>query len=139
MKLFRQILAISLAFLVMGSTVSFAANMHYCGSFLVDINLLEAATSCGMDNFDTSKTTDTEGCTIEKSNCCKDKKIIVDGQDELSSPLQLTLEQQVFIVSFGMSYLALFTPEVTDNPDYLTYTPPKIVWDIQQLQEVYLI
>ena len=86
---FRSILSVSMAIVVLLSTVSFSVDMHYCGDTLVDVALNTKATTCGMESMQNLPSKS----SITKNGCCTDHKVVVDGQDELnSSPSQLTLD-----------------------------------------------
>jgi len=85
-----------MAFVVLFSTMSFTVNMHYCGDTLVETTLFNKAKGCGMEMEKPS----TEGCSITKKNCCDDKQLVIDGQDELKLNFdKLTFEQQQFVAS----------------------------------------
>ena len=125
-----------MAFVVLFSTMSFTIDMHFCGDTLVDTALFREAKNCGMEM---QKPSSSE-CSITKKNCCSDKQIIVDGQDELKRSFEkLTPEQQQFVASFIYSYLDLFEGFDKHVTSYETYKPPLVVKDIQKLDEVYLI
>ena len=94
-----------MAFVVLFSTMSFTVNMHYCGDTLVETTLFNKAKGCGMEMEKPS----TEGCSITKKNCCDDKQLVIDGQDELKLNFdKLTFEQQQFVASFVYTYINLF-------------------------------
>ena len=125
-----------MAFVVLLSTMSFTVDMHYCGDTLVDTAIFHKATNCGMDMENPSS----EGCAITKSDCCNDKQIVVDGQDELKISFDtLTLEQQIFVATFIHSYLNLFEGQNETIVPFKDYNPPFLIRDIQKLHETYLI
>ena len=101
----HKILATVLAFVVLFSTMSFTVDMHFCGDTLVATSMFQKATGCGME----MEKPAAEGCAIVKSNCCKDKQMIIDGQDEMQlSIATISFEQQVFITSLIYTYVHLF-------------------------------
>ncbi len=125
-----------MAFVVLFSTMSFTAYMHYCGDTLVEIVVFKKAKGCGMEMQNPSA----NGCTITKKNCCDDKQMIIDGQDELQLSLdKLIIEQQQFIISFVYTYISLFKEYDEDINSYREYKPPLIVRQIYKLDEIYLI
>ena len=99
-----------MTFVVLFSTMSFTVNMHYCGDTLVESAIFQKAKGCGMEMEKPS----TEECSITKKNCCDDKQLAIEGQDELQLQVEkITFEQQVFIASFVYTYINLF--EGLDN------------------------
>ncbi|PKB16008.1 hypothetical protein [Flavobacterium sp. 5] len=71
MKIKKQI-SILLAFLILGSNVGFAFNVHYCGNKIASISLTSTKPSVEQKE---------EGCcqkkALKKDSCCKDKKIVL--------------------------------------------------------------
>lgn len=125
-----------MAFVVLFSTMSFTVNMHYCGDTLVETVVFKKVKGCGMDMQNPS----TDGCSITKKDCCDDKQLVVDGQDELQLSFdKLTFEQQQFISSFIYTYIDLFEEYDEDINSFREYKPPLVVRQIYKLDETYLI
>lgn len=128
-QILRKFGAILLTLVMLGSTTSWMVSKHYCLGHLVEVSFFDSPEGCGMDM---------EGS--EEMTCCTDEIIVQDGQDQL----QLKYE------SFEFSNLQyFFTPQILclilieDIPDteatkYI-HPPPKLVRDIQLLDEVFLI
>jgi hypothetical protein len=126
-----------MAVVVLFSTMTFTVGMHYCGDTLVDTALFQKAKSCGMET--QMKSSGTE-CSMMKKNCCTDKQILVDGQDELKISFNdLSFNQQVFVTSFYDTYINLFEGLEEHIVPFSDYSPPLVVKDIHVLDEVYLI
>ena len=135
-QVFHKIMSLLMAFVVLFSTLSFTVNMHYCGDTLVETAIFHKAKGCGMEMEKPS----TDGCSIMKKNCCDDKQLVIDGQDELQLSFdKLTFEQQQFIASLVYTYINLFEGFDENKIPHRTYEPPLVVKDIQKLDEVYLI
>ncbi|MFB9054238.1 hypothetical protein ACFFVB_14215 [Formosa undariae] len=135
-NVFRSILSVSMAIVVLLSTVSFSVDMHYCGDTLVDVALNTKATTCGMESMQNLSSES----SITKNGCCTDHKVVVDGQDELnSSPSQLTLDNQLFLSSFVYVYNSLFETLPKQVTPFQDYHPPTLVSDIQVDYETFLI
>lgn len=123
--------------IVLLSTVSFTVDTHYCGDTLVDMALFKGAKTCKMQQAVASQTC---GDTMNKMSCCKDKKVVFEGQDELKdSVIQLTFEQQTFIVSYFYTYVHLFKDVETTITSFVGHPPPKLHKDFQVLYETFLI
>ena len=135
-QVFHKIMSCLMAFVVLFSTLSFTVNMHYCGDTLVETAIFHKTKGCGMEMQNPS----TDGCSIMKKNCCEDKQLVIDGQDELQLSLdKLTFEQQQFIVSFVYTYISLFEAYDEDINSFRAYKPPLVVRQIYKLDETYLI
>lgn len=126
-----------MALLVLFSTFSFTIESHFCGDALVDSTLFGNAKSCGMEVQNSDNSLE---CSLDKKNCCSDKEISVEGQDELNISFEkLTIDQQEFVKSFIYSYIKLFEYVEENNTSFNSYPPPLIVKNIYKLDEVYLI
>lgn len=135
-QFFHKIMSLAMAFVVLFSTLSFTVNMHYCGDTLVETVIFKKAKGCGMEMQNPS----TKGCAITKKNCCDDKQLIIDGQDELKLNFDnLTFEEQQFVASFVYAYIALFEEYDEDINSFREYKPPLVVRQIYKLDETYLI
>ena len=105
-EVFRKIASFSMALVVLFSTLSFTVDMHYCGDTLVNTAILHKAESCGMEMDKPSTSSD---CEMKKKNCCSNKQLVVEGQDELKTSSEtLSFEQQIFVATFVFSYVNLF-------------------------------
>lgn len=121
-----------MAFLVLFSTVSFTVDKHFCGKVLVDQAIFSEAKTCGMHSGESSASAE--------DDCCDEEKVLVEGQKELKISFDdLNLEQQVFLTGFTYSYLELFIGQPLAETPFLHYKPPLLVYDIQLLDETFLI
>jgi len=123
-------LSVLMAFLVLFSTVSFTVEKHYCGGNLIDVAIFSEAKKCG-ENMEQSS----------MKPCCKDEVEVVKGQDELkfSAFEDLDLSEQVVIVTFALEYTNLFESLPKQIIPFKDYSPPNLVFDIQVLDQVFLI
>ena len=134
-QIFHKIVSISMAFVVLFSTLSFTIDMHYCGDTLVDTAIFKKAKDCGMD----MQNSTTKECSMTKKNCCNDKQIFIDGQDELKISFDtLSFEQQQFVVSFIQTFINLFEG-FDEEINTLEYKPPLVVRQLYKLDQTYLI
>ena len=135
-QIFHKISSVLMACVVLFSTMSFTVNMHYCGDTLVETAIFQAAEGCGME----VEIPSTEGCSIAKINCCDDKQLVIEGQEELQLQFDnITFEQQVFIASFVYTYINLFEGIDNNVSSYEEYRPPLDIRQIYKLDETYLI
>ncbi|MFD2552243.1 hypothetical protein ACFSQP_10485 [Bizionia sediminis] len=131
-----KILAFVMAFVVLFSTTSFAMHMHYCGGILVETAIFHKAKGCGMEKEKPA----TEGCSITNKNCCDDKQLAIEGQDELQQQsAKISFEQQVFITSFVYTYINLFEGIKNNVASYEAYKPPLVIRQLYKIDETYLI
>ena len=136
-QVLHKIASFLMAFVVLFSTMSFTIDMHYCGGTLVDSSIFGKAHSCGMDMQKADTPTD---CSITKKNCCTDKQIIIEGQDELKISFDtLTLNQQFIVASFFYTYTNLFEGLDTNASSYEDYRPPLVIRQLYKLDETYII
>ena len=126
-----------MAFVVLLSTMSFTMHMHYCGDTLVDTSYFVKAETCGIEMPKTQNTS--YYCSAVKKNCCSDKQLTVEGQDELKLSLELQMEQQLFAAVFLTTYTQLFEIPEEAITSYEDYLPPPLVRKLYQLDEEYLI
>lgn len=136
-EIFRNITALSLACLVLVSTMSFTINKHFCGDHLVSTSIILNAESCGMEK---QKPSPRKDCNILKKNCCKDEIQLVEGRNDLKLDFSdLNFQQQIVVTSFVITYINLFEGLETQIVPFKDYSPPLVVKDIQLLDEVFLI
>ena len=129
-------MSLAMTFVVLFSKMSFTVNMHYCGDTLVESAIFQKAKGCGMEMEKPS----TEECSITKKNCCDDKQLAIEGQDELQLQVdKITFEQQVFIASFVYTYINLFEGLDNNVSSFEEYEPPLVIKQIFKIDETYLI
>lgn len=134
-KVFQKSGSLAMAFLVLFSTMSFTVEKHFCGQILVDLAVFSEAETCGMEMHIPSSEE-----KITEDQCCKEEKILVEGQKELKLSFdQLDFPQQVFISSFAISYVNLFEGLPEQVIPFKNYSPPLLVSDIQLLSQTFLI
>ncbi len=121
-----------MAFVVLFSTLSFTVESHYCGTNLIDTAVFSKVKKCGMEA--------SAGTSVKKS-CCKDEVVIVEGQDKLklNGFDGLDINQQIVFTTFVYSYLSLFESLPKQIIPHKEYIPPNLIYDIQVLDESFLI
>ncbi len=123
--------SVSLALLVLFSTVSFTIEKHYCGDVLVDVSVFNEAKTCGMETQEMP----------QKKSCCKDEIDVVKGQDELKtvSLEDLDIEDQEFMPVFSINYFNGYISISKVTIPFNDYSPPNLVRDVLILDQVFLI
>jgi hypothetical protein len=135
-QVFHKTMSLVLTFVVLFSTLSFTVNMHYCGETLVETAVFQKAKGCGME----MESPSTKSCEITKKNCCDDKQLTIEGQDELHVLIdKISFEQQVFVASFFYSYITLFEGFDTSVVSYEDYKAPLVIRQLYKIDETYLI
>ncbi|WP_347709006.1 hypothetical protein [Gramella sp. MT6] len=125
----QHIISLTMAFLVMLSTMSFTVDKHFCGSHLVDKAVFSKAKTCGM-----------QMNAAAESHCCTNEKVSVEGQDELKLSFDsFDFHQQLFITTFTYAYFDLFESLPKQIIPFKDYSPPILVTDIQLEDQVFLI
>ena len=132
-----KISSITMALIVLFSTMSFSISEHYCGDNLVDRSLFSTAETCGMEM---EKPLAIGDCNIEKNNCCKEVVKLFEGQDDIkTNPLDLDSGQRILVTSFIFSYINLFEGLEKNIIPFKEYSPPLLITNIQVINETYLI
>lgn len=135
-QIFHKIMSLSMAVVVLFSTMSFIIDMHYCGDSLMNIAVFHKAETCGME----MEKPATKSCSIADKNCCDDEQTVVSGQDELQVAFnKITFEKQLFFTSFVYSYLSLFESVDKNETSFEDYKPPLVVREIYKIDETYII
>lgn len=121
-----------MTFTVLFSTLSFTVESHYCGSRLVDTAIFTKVKGCGME-MNTK--------TPMKKGCCQNEIEVVKGQDQLKINTfeLLNLDQQLVLSRFVYSYINLFESLPKQIIPHKDYAPPNLVFDIQVLDNTFLI
>lgn len=121
-----------MAFVVVFSTLSFTIESHYCGTNLIDTAVFSKAKVCGGNAADKD---------FAMKSCCKDEVVVVQGQDKLklNSFDDLDINKQILFTSYVYSYISLFISLPKQVVPHKEYVPPNLIYDIQVLDETFLI
>lgn len=130
-------MSLVLVFLMLGSTMSFSIDKHFCGDHLVDVAIFGEATPCAMElalqvKYGSEHT--------KKSDCCTDKKIVLEGQDELKIQFDsFDFEKGAELPVSISSYSFIFEKVEQHFVPFAGYPPPLITEDFHALYEHFLI
>jgi hypothetical protein len=139
MKIYiHKIMSISMALVVLLSTISMTIDMHYCGETMVDFSFFHNVKSCGMEK--SPLVYHCENSEINKKPCCSDQQLIVEGTHDLKGAFNnFTPQQQLFVSLFLYSYASLFEGTVSKEVAFFDYAPPFVKKDVQVWQQTFLI
>jgi hypothetical protein len=138
-QIFKKILAISMTFVLLFSTMSFTINDYYCGGNLVDSTIFSKDDFCDAAMQMLVSIQD-EDCTFKADTCCNIEVKLVEGQKELNSNFSnLNFEQKQFIASFVYSYINLFDGLETSIIPFNNYYTPIVDKDFNVLYQTFLI
>lgn len=135
-NLLHKLFSVSMALLLLLSTISWTVEKHLCMGRVMDVALFDHANDCGMET-GLALLDDT---SIIKKHCCDDEAFTIQGQDDLTHDFfNFNFSQQVFLISFTSSYLGLFEETTDENIDFDSYPPPILAEDLNILHQVFLI
>lgn len=132
--IYRNVLSVTLAFLVVFSSSSFVVSQHYCGSRLIDVTVFGSPDKC----FSAVEKPKKQTCVQAKS-CCNDIIISIPSYDLVSSSFDVDTNTLTFVLNNTSSISK--KEIVTDSKSifFQNYKPPKLIQDTSILYEVYLI
>jgi hypothetical protein len=143
-----RILALSMAFLVLFSSVGFSMDLHYCQGELKSFSLIGKAKSCHemakkvfCPHHQKMMTMSDEGCEKDQKDCCNNEKLFFQlDQDQQIQNLDLVLSQQLkqFIVAY-LSVILEMSIIKNEAIPYAQYKPPLIQKDIHVLIQSFLL
>lgn len=129
--LLYKLFSVSMALLVLFSTVSFTVEKHFCGDVLMDAAVFNSVEKCASESQEAPS----------KMDCCEDVVDVIKGQDELTVKTfqDLDFDQQLFLTAMSYSYLNLFEglPELVIP--HKNYSPPNLIFNRQILDQVFII
>jgi hypothetical protein len=125
----------TMAFLLLLSTVSFTVEKHFCGDKLIAVAMFSSVEKC------TTEVVGTEHEELIKVPCCKDVLELVSGQNQLNSkPFQNWNVDQQHILAAPISSCSIqFVILEKEKHSQINYHPPNLVTDLQVLDQVFII
>ena len=145
MKLYRQIILLTLTLLVLVSSTGMAVGMHICGGELRDVTLFGAAADCQMEQKQQDKLPPCHAPQEKKTEdgpCCEDHKVVVERTDATSEHDTITFSRSLdikFLAAVQAVILQLFAPEAAVQPTYANYASPPLARDIPVLVQSFLL
>ena len=145
MKLYRQIILLTLTLLVLVSSTGMAVGMHICGGELRDVTLFGGPADCAMEQKQQNELPPCHAPKEKKADdgtCCEDHQVIVERTDATSEHDTITLSKPLdikFIAAVQAVILQLFAPEEAIQPAYARYASPPLARDIPVLVQSFLL
>ncbi|KAA3640682.1 MAG: hypothetical protein DWQ02_01650 [Bacteroidetes bacterium] len=147
-----RLIALSMAFLMFTTTLSFSIDMHYCKGELESIALFGIAESCKVQqeaehaskgHSHQHKHDHKEDCSNEKKNCCENQTLHVEADIDEQVQAQDFI-QNSHLQQFVAVYVSIFFVNSTyvfeeETPSQAFYKPPLISRDIPILVESFLL
>ncbi len=132
----NKIASITLAVLLLASTVSWTVEKHLCMGRIMDIALFDHAEDCGMKAALSLLESDQK-----TPHCCDEESLTISGQDDLMNVVwdDIDISNQYFIQSFVYTYHNLLVDFFTNELPVFERPPPRAFTKLHILYEVYLI
>jgi hypothetical protein len=132
----HKVFSTVLSFLVLASTLSLTIEKHFCGGVLIDVAVFTEVEKCANDVLSESDSTQ-----IVKKSCCKDEVDVFEGISEMIKDSFEDLDdiQKQVLFAYAHSYISLYESLPKQIIAHKDYSPPKLIKDIQVLNETFLI
>jgi hypothetical protein len=135
-KIPLKIASILMAFVVVFTTLSFTVDMHFCGNTLVETAVFQKVKGCGMELQKPSK----DDCVVKSNNCCNDKQLTIDGQQELQISFSAFSFEQLLYVTSILNTDKEFSQVIDKNVLlYKGYALQFVIRQLYKIAETYLI
>ncbi len=142
-----RFLAVTMAFIMLSTSVSFAVDLHFCQGKLKSVSLLGEAKTCHEKQDKVmvacpkhgTMMVDAATCGSDKNGCCQNKSLQIESNQDEVLPVSNKIAQ-VQLQNFALAYAATFYsyPSTSVTPDYQEYKPPLILRDIPVLIQCFL-
>lgn len=132
----NKIVSITMAVLLLASTVSWTVDKHLCMGRVMDVAFFHNAEDCGMKAALAVLESDQK-----IPHCCDDESLTIAGQDDLMNVIwdDIDIANQYFIQSFVYTYHNLLVDFFTNEQPIFESPPPRAFTSLHILYEVYLI
>ncbi|MDO6391801.1 hypothetical protein Q4E40_16815 [Pontibacter sp. BT731] len=139
MKLIRTILTLTLALLVVFSSLGMTITQHLCAGEVMSTAFFSHSAECDMEKQRESL----PDChkPVMDDDCCQDQTLVLDVEDEqtLSPTFKLSVPDMTFIAAFTAVWSALFELYEPANTHVPVYAPPLLAQDIPVLVQSFLL
>ena len=139
LKLIRTILTLTLALLVVFSSLGMTITQHLCAGEVMSTAFFSHSAACEMEK-QRESLPDCHKPAMD-DDCCQDHTLVLEVEDEqqLSPTFKLSLPDLTFIAAFTAVWSSLFNlyePAYTYVPDY---SPPLLAQDIPVFVQSFLL
>ncbi|MCR8668665.1 hypothetical protein NO995_13310 [Aestuariibaculum sp. M13] len=133
--LLHKIFALGLIVLMLISTTSFTVQKRYCHDDLVGVSYFSKMKACDKKELIVTQS------NINSKNCCTDDVDVIKGKESIknSSLEDFNLTPKIFFTSFTLTYLSLFDSFEARESFINDYSPPKLSFNRQVLDQVFII
>ena len=149
-KTYQEAIALFLLLIVLLSSMSFTIDGHYCDGELQNLSVLGKAEVCSMAKQQSDKEV---YCPVhkkmmtmptsdeDKNDCCENKTIFVDAEDDLKEqPINHVEVEQ--LQNFVIAFVSVFYTKISIDQQSIqkfSYQSPFIIRNIYALSEVFLL
>ena len=149
-RTYQRIIPLTLAFLMLMTSVSFAVDMHYCNGKLKSVSLFGKAQTCHEKTIANKTSTcshhqktqkQSNDDEIDKNDCCENKTTIIQADDDRTKS-DLTVPTLQQLQQFAIAYILVFHAKITIDKQSIqefSYLSPFISRDIYVLSEAFLL
>jgi len=131
-RVLHKVCSVAMVFVVLFSTLSFTIESHYCGNNLIDTAIFSKVKDCSGE---------VQSTNLNKKSCCKSEVEVIKGQNKLKIDdyFKVNLNFKYQAIALPISCLLLYAslPKHTIPNRY--YLPPKLVYNVQILDQIFLI
>lgn len=142
MRIFRSIVSLSLAILVLVSSTSFTVGLHVCRGHVKDIAVMQDARPCAMELMAAELGLADDDCGMSaKMGCCENRTLAFDGNDyQYKTPTKVTLPDATATPALSPCPTAFAFPEgARAYTSFVSYKPPLLHRDVTVLVQRFLI
>jgi len=87
----KRLFSIFLAFLLLGTRVGFALNVHYCGDHVANVSLAYSPENCGMEEGKEKQTTN--AIAFSKKSCCEDDVLLFQNHEPQKTHSEVQIKE----------------------------------------------
>ncbi len=137
----KRILSISLAVLILASSLGLTIATHYCGGHIMDSAVAFGHTDlgCDMGLMDDISIDFNHENNIRSTTCCENEFVAIELDDQFKSSVQKVSINPVFLAVYANALLGVTVFENTQNVAYLDYNPPPLIANFQIEHQTLLI
>ncbi len=150
-RTYQRIIALTLAFLMLVTSVSFAVDMHYCNGELKSVSFFGKAKTChekvvtnkkiACPHHQKMQAASNNSDEMNENDCCENKTTIIQADDDQVNshyPVPTTPQLQQFVIAYILAFHAQITTDKQSIQE-ISYLSPLLSRDIYVLSEAFLL